>query len=236
MKRMTLFLILFLSSVMVFSASEEDSKSFDITFQKKGQSKIGFADASVINGDSGSYNDSDLADIYEESWSEEDFVRFSLGDSANGKANASASVGIFWYLFSEGNSEESYTIDVFFTADGSESTASNIETGMLSSINTADGSIEYLNYDVSVDNVAVLNPSSSTGVILGSNIATVGNQRSDARRIRFEENNVSSSGELVSHVLGLSIDAPYGDASGEQEGIKSDAVYSGYIIMRLERV
>ena len=84
-----------------------------------------------------------------------------------------------------------------------------------------------------ISDVSVLAPPSFDpvdGGVIASGSAT------NSRHLRFSEGSVNINGKLVAHKLQLSLnDVPYGTADGTQDGVKI-GTYSGYIIMKLERV
>ncbi len=222
MRKIILLLVVsILSAAVPLMAELKDEKSFNIVFTKKGKSRIGFYDPTKVTSSASTDDDMAKADAYDAARPAK--VVFTLGQGS-GTADAKASVGVFWHLFPEGLNPESYTIDVIFASDASD-TAS--DDGMLSY------NSNILNYDVSVDDMKVLTPD-PFAPISGSNKTASGSTAPDSRHLMFSKDNVDSNGFLENHVLDLSINAEYA-TDDNQEGVKL-GTYSGHIIMKLERV
>lgn len=227
MKQILSFLLIGVFSMMALFPDQLDTDSFDIVFIKRGKCRIGFCDPDLIVSSAGQ-DESALVEQYKAS--EPSLLKFTLGDMTSGTVNATADIGMYWHLFPEGLEPENYTIDVIFTSDANESIAGN-SNGMLVH---PEGDI--LNYNVSItdiSDVSVLAPPSFNpvdGGVIASGSAT------NSRHLRFSEGSVNKNGKLVAHKLQLSLnDVPYGTADGTQDGVKI-GTYSGYIIMKLERV
>ena len=221
-KYMLVLLLLFIGQT--FFATELDSLGFDITFMKKGENRIGFYDPALVSEGAG-------LDSYISS--RPSSVVFKLGSGSDtAMVSSEANVGIYWQLFPEGLDAENYTVDVIFSSDTAESVDSSMTTGMLKDIN---GNL--LNYDVYVgaEEQPILNPG-SFALISGESYIPYSETASpgEARHIRFTENSVGNNGKFSAYELKLSLsDVPYGNDTGTGVSLET---YSGYIIMRLERV
>ena len=203
MKKHLLLICLFISLESMLAAAET---SFTLQFNKRGQNSIGFF---VPN------NENPIVDTNAP-------VRFAFADeNETANAVAEASIGIYWNLFAEGNSSETYKITAHFSSDPDSSGDNSMLIGD-SSTNSSR-----LNYSVSAS-------SNSDGGIGGNLSVDDFAMLPDAdRSMEICEVVADSVGKEGTSVLTLNINAPYSQ-SDVGEGVRI-GTYSGYIIINLVR-
>lgn len=206
MKKHLLLICLFISLESMLVAAET---GFTLQFNKRGQNSIGF----FIPNNENTVTDTDVP------------VRFAFADKdESGNAVAEASIGIYWKLFAEGNSAETYKITAHFSSDPDSSGNKSMLIGD-ASINSSS-----LNYSVSASS----DSDGGTDKILTVNddFAMLPDADRSMEICSVETDSIGKSGTSI---LTLEINAPYyDDQSSEEEGVRL-GTYSGYIITNLVR-
>ena len=204
MKKHLLLICLFISLESMLVAAET---GFTLQFNKRGQNSIGF----FIPNNENTVTDTDVP------------VRFAFADKdESGNAVAEASIGIYWKLFAEGNSAETYKITAHFSSDPDSSGNKSMLIGD-ASINSSS-----LNYSVSASSDS--DGGTNGNLTVNDDFAMLPD---DGRSMEICRVGTGSVGKEGTSVLTLNIDAPYSQ-SDVDEGVRI-GTYSGYIIINLVR-